>query len=145
MIRKRIPAKDDRILVRLTEKELLPYTRMTVPEANVNLSEMKKRFKLGETFVVDEGSSAAGFVSVQVSDDSLFVDMLAVDSRFQGRGLGTSLMEHAERYGRKLKCRASRLYVDSVNEKAISFYLSKGYAIKSYVPQLRIHLMEKGL
>ncbi|WP_068773849.1 N-acetyltransferase [Paenibacillus sp. FJAT-26967] len=146
MIRNRNSSKDDAAIVRLTQSELLPFTRLTTPEAEVKLPDLQKRFALGKTYVAESGAQAvAGFVSVQVSGTHLFVDMLAVDSKFHGRGLGTLLMERAEKYGRSKKCRLSSLYVDRVNQKAISFYQNKGYETTRYLPKLGVQLMQKKL
>ncbi|MNG05663.1 putative acetyltransferase [compost metagenome] len=75
----------------------------------------------------------------------LFIDMLAVDPREQGRGIGHILMKAAEDYGLRERCQSAELFVDDSNPKAIRFYGKRGYEIDTYVPELSCYRMSKKL
>ena len=73
----------------------------------------------------------------------LFIDMLAVDPREQGKGIGHALMKAAEDYGRSERCRSAELFVDDSNPKAIRFYSKRGYEIDTLIPELSCYRMSK--
>jgi ribosomal protein S18 acetylase RimI-like enzyme len=147
MIRKRISAGDDRTIYRLVVRQLLPFTRVMNPQAKANYSSVEKRLKDNDfTFVAAHGErTPMGFVTGKCMDRRLFIDMLAMDERYQGRGLGGALMQAAERYGRTKGCTEAFLYVDEVNPRAQMFYLSKGYHFDGYEQSVHCYRMRKPL
>jgi ribosomal protein S18 acetylase RimI-like enzyme len=147
MIRKRIPSVDDAVIYQLVVRRLLPFTRVTAPRAQVNFPSIRKRLNANDfTFVAADGKRAPhGFVTGRCRKRRLFIDMLAMDERQQGRGLGSRLMAAAEAHGRSQGCREAFLYVDGVNPRAQQFYLGKGYVIESYEPSVHCYRMSKRL
>jgi len=57
-----------------------------------------------------------------------WVNYLAVDPRFQRRGLGSELMAELERSLRKRNCAKINLQIRSSNRAATGFYRALGYA-----------------
>ena len=57
-------------------------------------------------------SEPFGFLHMEFHDKTLFIDLLAVDSRYQNKHWGTELMIRAEQYGRKKGCTMSHVFVD---------------------------------
>lgn len=51
------------------------------------------------------GEEQLGFVYLVLGDGAILLDIIHVDSRYRGRGLGSSLVEEVERLARGLKCR----------------------------------------
>lgn len=146
MIRARIPRRDDMRIVELVKHELLPYTLKMFPGLRWNTAEFRRRLNGNVTFVVVPGrSKAMGFISVIKKSDQLFVDLLAVDRRSQGRGYGSALLREAERYARVKGCRAIRLYVDEANHHARLFYAKHGFVEESYIPSLKCWAAAKTL
>ncbi len=76
---------------------------------------------------------------------TLFIDLLAVDSRHQNRQWGTALMNRAEQYARKKGCTLSHVYVDEDNFRALRFYHNLGYYILRVIPALKIIEIAKPL
>ncbi|MEX0960850.1 MAG: GNAT family N-acetyltransferase [Burkholderiales bacterium] len=80
---------------------------------------------------LETGGRLAGFASYETGEGNgdMKLDKLYVDQRFQGQGLGSTLLRHVEseavRHGRH------RLYlqVNKHNKRAIVAYLRNGYAI----------------
>ena len=69
----------------------------------------------------DEASEIAGFVSLYEPQD--FIHHLFVDPRFQGRGIGGALLDHAVAFAggaATLKCQLR-------NEAALAFYKNRGW------------------
>lgn len=73
-------------------------------------------------------------VQVEVGSDSSYVGMLAVDPAFQGKGVGTQMLEFAERYAVAVQG-AGRLVMTVVSHRKelVSFYLRRGYQLNGRV------------
>lgn len=146
MIRKRIPKKDDGILFELVDKLLLPYARQTMPELRLSMPIIRKRLNRCMTYVdASSGGQAIGFVSLKPEKDILFVDMLAVNPRYQGSGVGSRLMRQAERVAELQGSGSIQLWVDDINGNAQRFYMRHGFEPIHYDPRLRCYLMAKRL
>jgi ribosomal protein S18 acetylase RimI-like enzyme len=146
MIRKRVASIDDTVIYRLITQEIVPFSKKYRKFSTISVSSIQKRLSRNITFVSAQGNrSPLGFISIIIKNRTLFVDMLAVNSRFQGRGLGKQLLLEAEQFGLKKGCRAVRLFVDDTNTKAIGFYESMGYSITRYITEIGCYLMDKSL
>ncbi|WP_261304518.1 GNAT family N-acetyltransferase [Paenibacillus andongensis] len=146
MIRKRLASIDDRAIHRLVVEQLVPFSRLYDTGSSVTFSEIRKRLNQNKTFVTARGyKQPFGFITMIRKSSVLFIDMLAVDSREQGRGWGNELMKVAEEYGKSERCMTAELFVDESNPKAIQFYLRKGYEIHSFIPELSCYKMSKKL
>ncbi|MFC0215212.1 GNAT family N-acetyltransferase [Paenibacillus chartarius] len=147
MIRKRIPAIDDGAIFQMVVRQLLPFARAAVPTAQTSMPAIVKRLNGNDfTLTVAEGRRAPfGFITCRCRERKMLIDMLALDERYQGGGLGTALMRAAERQGLKKGCREAYLYVDAVNWRAQRFYVGKGYLVESYEPSVHCYRMSKRL
>lgn len=148
MIRRRIPASDDRVIYQLVVGQLLPYSRKANPGASASFTSVEKRLKENEfTFVAAGGVNQAphGFVTGKCRDRQLFIDMLALDERNQGLGFGSALMQAAEQYARARGCISAFLFVDEGNPRAQRFYLGKGYNFSGYDQTVHCFRMSKFL
>lgn len=144
MIRKRLASIDDRTIHRLIVEQLVPFSRLYEAGGTVTFTEIRKRLNHNKTLVVARGyRQPFGFITMMRKSHVLFVDMLAVDPREQGRGWGHVLMKAAEDYGKSERCHSAELFVDDSNPKAIRFYLSKGYEIQSFISELSCYKMSK--
>ncbi|WP_438431892.1 GNAT family N-acetyltransferase [Gorillibacterium sp. sgz500922] len=148
MIRKRTTG-DDRDLLRLVEKELMPLARQTFPDLKVTMKDLRERMRRGTVYVAGRDGSGKrgidGFVIAVVQANDLWIDMLAVNRDSQGKGLGASLLARAEQEGRRRGCTDAQLFVDGVNTKAQAFYAHKGYMISRYVEEVMCYQMTKSL
>ncbi len=66
----------------------------------------------------------------EVSDDELYVQMVAVEPRHRRMGIGAELMRHAESVARETECRAVVLDVEETNIPAISLYRRLGFDVE---------------
>jgi len=146
MIRGRRPGSDDKVILKLIRQQLIP---LNPPHLRPRWStrEMTLRLDRGATFVwAPDGAADAeigGFVTCVARGDELFVDMLALDGKHQGAGVGGALLRRAEKYGAAFGCKTMRLYVNDDNERGIRFYRKHGMAPVWYEARLRSYVMEK--
>jgi ribosomal protein S18 acetylase RimI-like enzyme len=68
-----------------------------------------------------------GGVACYIYRDVLLVDTLWLDDAFRGRGLGSQLMDMAERRGREEACAFA--FLDTMNWQARPFYEKRGYRV----------------
>jgi ribosomal protein S18 acetylase RimI-like enzyme len=146
VIQARKSHRDDRSIFELIKKELLPFTRQSNPTLKFNRKDVKYRLSKVKTFVIKPaGRRCFGFISYFVHDKQLFIDMLAIDKSYSGKGWGSKLLTKAERIGKRRGCMAVLLYVDEVNTNAQRFYERKGFRPAGYEPKLKCYLFEKVL
>jgi ribosomal protein S18 acetylase RimI-like enzyme len=62
-----------------------------------------------------------------------WLNYLAVDPRYQRRGLGRALVEHAESLLRKAGCPKINLQVRTSNPSVVEFYRRLGYAVDDVI------------
>ncbi|WP_028548887.1 GNAT family N-acetyltransferase [Paenibacillus sp. UNC451MF] len=147
MIRRRNPRQDDKVILELVELLLLPYARLTQPELRVTLPLIRERLKGSSTYVSSGGGgrTPSGFITLRNDRESVNIDMLAVHPRAQGKGIGSKLMEHAERFSKLAGKDEIRLWVDDTNAQAQRFYASKNYVPIQYNSLIRCYQLSKRL
>jgi len=75
---------------------------------------------------VEEGS-IHGCVELVVQRPNLYLGMLTVDPKLQGKGIGKILLQAAENFGREKQCSAVNMTVISVRTELIDWYKRHGY------------------
>lgn len=146
MIRARIPEKDDSRLFRLIVTRLVPYARKARPQLSFNRKEVMRRWRDCKVLVAARtGQPPRGFISMKLAGGVLTIDMLAVEKRSEGRGVGSALIEAAERHGRRHGAHMVQLAVDEPNHHAQQFYSRKGYEAEIFLPEHRMYIMSKRL
>ncbi|MEE8535551.1 MAG: GNAT family N-acetyltransferase [Kiloniellales bacterium] len=83
--------------------------------------------------VLELDGRLAGAIVLFARGDHLFVETIAVDPAFQGRGLGRHLMDFAEAVARDRGLPAIRLYTNVHMTENLSFYDRLGYAVTGRV------------
>ena len=87
-----------------------------------NYNTVKKVYiPMAETFVYEDKGIIRGFISVINNE---FIGALFVDINYQNKGIGKSLINYAMDKYKNLN-----LAVYKENEKAVKFYLSRGFEI----------------
>ena len=80
--------------------------------------------------VAEGDGKIEGFLSIEVHREQetyLYYDDFAVSREYRGKGIGSALMNEAERYGRGLDIAMVVLHVEQTNAKARSFYEKRGF------------------
>lgn len=128
MIRWRQP-RDDKGIVELVRTQLIPISHWQHPRGERLHFEITRRIRKGATLVAAQSAknSPIGFLHMEFNFRALFIDLLAVNSRYQKKQLGTALMLRAEQYAIKKGYVESHVFVDDDNVRAIRFYQKLGY------------------
>lgn len=77
----------------------------------------------------ESGAALAGLIETIDRSDHLLIENVAVAPSFQGRGLGPTLMAHAERLAAAQGYREVRLYTNKAFAENVALYLRLGYRI----------------
>ncbi|WP_028593066.1 GNAT family N-acetyltransferase [Paenibacillus assamensis] len=137
MLRVRTPEQDDEIIWSLVENELIPKSNLSwdIPQLK---KEMPTRLSKGFTYVkADLVNRPVGFIHAIVIDRILFIDMLAVHSHLQRKGIGQMLLQSAEKQAIQQSCSSAKLAVDAGNKPAQRFYERAGYKSTQYLASLQ--------
>jgi ribosomal protein S18 acetylase RimI-like enzyme len=139
--------RDDKGIVELVRTQLVPISPWQHPRDSRLHSQITRRIRRGATLVVSQSrrSSPIGFLHMQFRNKTLFIDLLAVDSRHQSKQWGTALMIIAENYGRFKGCNTSHVFVDEDNYRALRFYHRIGYNTLQAIPSLKVVQLAKSL
>lgn len=100
--------------------------------------------KENSILVVSEENRPVGYCCVGRYADVVWVRRLAVDTGYQGRGLGRELLGQALLYGLQNGAKRGFLHVDRSNKTAISLYGNFGFAARDGSGE-RIMIRKKGL
>lgn len=127
----------------------LPAWRQRDEIDNTNLASLKKAMDTPEPgsaiFIAeDEAGKRAGFLHLQTQTDYFngekiaYISDLAVDSAFEGQGIGRTLLDKAEDWAREQNCSLLTLYVFSNNSRARKIYEKLGFneEVTKYVKPL---------
>jgi len=147
IIRKCRPRSDHPEIIRLIHSELMPLSHTADPRDPKHSSELPKRLREGNTFVVSrtETSKPLGFLHLYLTGQIAFFDMLAIHPAHRGKQLGQLLMSYGETYARSQHCTRARLFIDEGNDSAYRLYTKLGYTITGYYPNLRCYEMQKSI
>ncbi|MBI5952724.1 MAG: GNAT family N-acetyltransferase [Chloroflexi bacterium] len=127
----------------------LPSWRTPDEIDNANLASLKKAMETPEPgsaiFIAeDETGKRAGFLHIQIQTDYfngskvVYISDVAVDSSFEGQGVGRILLDQAEAWAREQGCSLLTLYVFSNNSRARKVYEKLGFKeeVTKYVKPL---------
>ena len=81
--------------------------------------------------VAENNDDVLGFVSFYANDlttNCAFISSIVIRKQYQGMGIGSQLLDHAEKYAKLNNMTSMTLEVDRMNLKAIKLYMKKGYA-----------------
>lgn len=146
MIRRASYHKDKEQIVRLVYQELFPFTRRTLPGVRFSRKDVLFRLRNRDTFVkVGKYGRISGFIMTYAGPGEMIIDLLAVDSHEQNRGIGSALMAVAERLAWRKGLNGVRLYVDASNVKAMRFYSKHGFTPVGYILEMRCYVFRKPL
>lgn len=91
------------------------------------LDDYEKRVADGATFVLAVEGTLAGILVLLAYDDHLLMDNVAVETGFQGRGIGKALVAFAEEEALRRGYREIRLYTHETMVENIAMYAKLGY------------------
>lgn len=139
--------RDDNGIVELVRTQLVPISPWQHPRDSRLHSEITRRLRRGATLVASmtRRSIPLAFLHMEFNYQTLFIDLLAVDSKYQNRQWGTLLMQKAEQCGIKKGCTMARVFVDEGNYRALRFYHRLGYYNLRTIQSLKVIELAKPL
>jgi ribosomal protein S18 acetylase RimI-like enzyme len=134
-----IHAKSKSISIRAATQRDLPQMVSVINSAfavetflegdRTNLSQLADLMEKGMFLLAhDHSGTLIASIHVESRGDRGYFGMLAVDPACQGKGIGRAMVEAAEEYCRKRKCRDMDLTVLSVRPELPPLYRRLGYA-----------------
>jgi ribosomal protein S18 acetylase RimI-like enzyme len=146
LIAKRKPEQDDTMIIQLIKDELLPLALLRFPDTRFSKEDFLQRLSIGTTYIWKERASRiTGFIHLFVQDQTVWLDMIAVHRKQQGKGIGHKLLQHALNFGKAHRMNAISLYVDKSNRRAIRFYKLLGFQSIQYHPHIYCYEFSKSL
>jgi len=95
------------------------------------LEKIKELFKEQDIFIVALGDKIAGFITIEVdkSKKKIYIDELWLRAEYQGKGIGTNLMNFAEDYYKKIGIKTITVMANQ-KARAVEFYEKLNYKVK---------------
>jgi len=135
----RILAQVQRLHVELRPDIYKPNDRLLPAEVFAVLAEK------GTFFVAEAEGKVVGIMEImfrhvenpaQCTRDVLYIDTMAVDEPYRGRGVGHKFFEHAKRIRDERGLDGIELQVNSRNAAALGMYEKYGFTVKTYYMEL---------
>ena len=127
MTLRRALAGDLQAIVSLTEAAYAPYTALFGAPPMPVTEDYAPRIERGEVWLLESGSELAGLIVIERHPDHAMIFSLAVSPAFQGKKLGTALLNFAEEQARLWGLPEVRLYTNSRMERNIALYTAYGF------------------
>jgi dTDP-4-amino-4,6-dideoxy-D-galactose acyltransferase len=90
-----------------------------------------KRIIADDVLVYKTNNKIIGFVTYVISELKLTIGLMAVDSDYQGKGIGKTLMDFIENVAYKKKLKEINVATQFANIEACDFYKACNYKMKS--------------
>lgn len=81
----------------------------------------------GSVYTISDAAGVRGVLVIELHDDHLFIENLAVHPDHQGTGLGRRLMSCAEQHAIDNQLKELRLYTHELMTENLSYYAKLGY------------------
>ena len=93
-----------------------------------SISEIIKRPKNFIVISVNEKGETVGSVHLEIQNEKCYLGMLTVDWRIQQAGLGSRILQEAERFAREeLKIDTMTMNVITIRSELVEWYRKRGY------------------
>jgi RimJ/RimL family protein N-acetyltransferase len=124
-IRKRIPGKDNPVLIRMVKDNFQVRTE-TIKAIINNANEV--------LVICDDNNKIAGFVSYRFRlGNMVYVDYVVLDFKYQGKGIATSFLPVFENYCLKQGINTIYGTVDEENTEALRLFKRWGFKTKGKI------------
>jgi GNAT superfamily N-acetyltransferase len=113
----------------LVREAFVPYVERLGREPAPLRADFDALARAGErTMLARDGDGAlVGVLVTEIEDDALLIDILAVSPQAQGRGIGTLLLDVAERQAHREDLASLRLYTNEAMTENLAYYPRRGF------------------
>ncbi len=119
--------EDQEALVNCVQAAYTRYIERIGKKPAPLLADYKVLIAQGIVYVLADEEGIRGVLVMKPQDSEMFVENIAVDPRFQGQGLGRTLMTFAEQQARKEHLDEIRLYTNEMMTENLLFYQQLGF------------------
>lgn len=91
------------------------------------LADYAAAIAVGRVVVIETGGTVVGYLVGWRDGDAYFLENVAIDPAFQGKGLGAQLMQHAMVEARRLGSSALTLFTNAVMTENLALYARLGF------------------
>lgn len=104
-------------------------------EDRITLEEVERLFTTGSFLLAESDRVLVGCVYVELKDrDRSYLGLLSVDPLQQQSGLGSLLMEAAEKHCRELGCSFMDIWIVNLRTELTPYYQRRGYVETGTLP-----------
>jgi ribosomal protein S18 acetylase RimI-like enzyme len=90
--------------------------------------------------IVNNIDIIVGYLILKIYYDNIHIMSIAVLLKYRGKQYGTELLKYMKLH---YPTNNYTLYVQTINKRAIMFYIKHGFTIKKYIPNYYTHLVNK--
>jgi ribosomal protein S18 acetylase RimI-like enzyme len=119
--------EDQEGLVECVQAAYAKYIKRIGKKPAPMLADYRALIAQGVVYVLADEEGVRGVLVMMPQDRSMSVENVAVDPRFQGQGLGQTLMAFVEQQARKAQLGEIRLYTNEVMTENLRFYQQLGF------------------
>jgi ribosomal protein S18 acetylase RimI-like enzyme len=119
--------EDLTVIVALTKAAYAPYNAILDAPPIPVTEDYAPHIERGEVWLLESGDEVAGLITLERHPDHAMIFSVAVSPAFQGKGFGTTLLNHADEQARLWGLPEVRLYTNAKMERNIALYLAYGY------------------
>lgn len=131
--------------VALIQREARDYFERSLAAMEMPMDTFRRLFRAAGTVSgIYEGTELAGLVWAELRGDVLHIHGLVLDKAFQGRGIGTRVLDILEVEHRG-KASAIEIGVYASNERARAFFERRGYRVARTREDLGFQVLRKPL
>jgi GNAT superfamily N-acetyltransferase len=127
----------DSLVVAAYEKYIPLIRRTPMPM----LTDHRESIRANDVWVLDLGGRILGVIELERRTDHVWIDNVAIEPSWQGRGLGRRLLRHAEDEARRLGLGELRLLTNERYVDNIATYTRYGYRETHREPHLGTDLV----
>ncbi|MBA1140460.1 GNAT family N-acetyltransferase [Mesorhizobium neociceri] len=114
-------------VVALTAAAYAPYTAVLGAPPIPVTEDYAPRIERDEVWLLESGPEPAGLIVIERHPDHAMIFSVAVSPAFQGKKLGSALLDFAEEQARSWGVPEVRLYTNSLMERNIAIYTAYGF------------------
>jgi ribosomal protein S18 acetylase RimI-like enzyme len=120
-------SSDGEAMRSLVHSAYSPYLKVMPIAPAPMLADYDEIASSGCAWVVESDADIVGLVVLRLFDDHALVENLAVSAAAQGRGIGSALLEFAEKAAGASGVSCVRLYTNEAMTANLSYYPRRGY------------------
>ena len=126
---RRASAGDAAAVAAVTRAAYEPYVQRIGREPAPMAADFDALIEAGDVWAASDAGRVVGVLVLRVRGTALLLESVAVDPAHQGRGIGRSLIGHAERVASDAGLGAVELYTNARMTENLRLYPSLGYEL----------------